>query len=304
MTGQFVGSPAYAPPEALVRGQSDAEGDVYGLGATLYQAAAGSWPRLDDTSGALLAPVPPLAPARADAVRRARRRRSIARSRSSPRRARPRASSPTCSPARPAHRTRSPPTTAAAAALPAASLPTSGVAFPAAAESSPGGATAVGLDTSLPGVRLAGLPAPPPPQLRWQPWVGGAVVVLDDRRDRRDPRLDHGEHAGGARRVRDPTEPPAWAGGRRAAARRSARGSAADDRSARQTKDWNKIVDHLDRGQCGEALDKLDEWEDRYGETPETEALERHLDALKDQEPPRGKGKGKGKGKGRRGRGD
>src|SRR5690606_29193387 len=59
MTGQFVGSPAYAPPEALVRGQSDAEGDVYGLGATLYQAAAGSWPRLGDTIGAQLAPALP-----------------------------------------------------------------------------------------------------------------------------------------------------------------------------------------------------------------------------------------------------
>ncbi|HEY6180136.1 MAG TPA: serine/threonine-protein kinase, partial [Kofleriaceae bacterium] len=55
LTGQFVGSPAYAPPEALVRGQSGPAGDVYGLGATLYQAAAGRWPRVEDTSGALLA---------------------------------------------------------------------------------------------------------------------------------------------------------------------------------------------------------------------------------------------------------
>jgi len=60
LTGQFVGSPAYAPPEALVRGQSGPAGDVYGLGATLYQAAAGRWPRVEDTSGALLAPLPPL----------------------------------------------------------------------------------------------------------------------------------------------------------------------------------------------------------------------------------------------------
>ena len=45
MTGQFVGSPAYAPPEALVRGQSGPAGDIYGLGATLYEAAAGRWPR-------------------------------------------------------------------------------------------------------------------------------------------------------------------------------------------------------------------------------------------------------------------
>ena len=62
MTGQFVGSPAYAAPEALVRGQSDSEGDVYGLGATLYQAASGRWPRLDGSpSASLIPPVPPLA---------------------------------------------------------------------------------------------------------------------------------------------------------------------------------------------------------------------------------------------------
>ncbi|MBL0217920.1 MAG: serine/threonine protein kinase [Myxococcales bacterium] len=61
MTGQFVGSPAYAAPEALLRGQCDAEADIYGLGATLYQAASGTWPRLDAApSGALIPPVPPV----------------------------------------------------------------------------------------------------------------------------------------------------------------------------------------------------------------------------------------------------
>jgi serine/threonine protein kinase len=59
MTGQFVGSPAYAAPEALVKGITGAASDVYGLGATLYEAAAGRWPRLE-AKGALLAPVPPL----------------------------------------------------------------------------------------------------------------------------------------------------------------------------------------------------------------------------------------------------
>ncbi|MGN6103804.1 MAG: serine/threonine-protein kinase, partial [Kofleriaceae bacterium] len=58
MTGQFIGSPAYAPPEALLRGQSTAAGDVFGLGATLYYGAAGRWPRADATNGALLAPLP------------------------------------------------------------------------------------------------------------------------------------------------------------------------------------------------------------------------------------------------------
>ena len=60
MTGQFVGSPAYAAPEALVKGVTGAASDVYGLGATLYECAAGKWPRLE-AKGALLAPVPPLA---------------------------------------------------------------------------------------------------------------------------------------------------------------------------------------------------------------------------------------------------
>src|SRR5262249_788043 len=55
MTGQFVGSPAYAAPEALVKGISAPAGDVYGLGATLYEAAAGKWPRAE-AKGALLAP--------------------------------------------------------------------------------------------------------------------------------------------------------------------------------------------------------------------------------------------------------
>src|SRR5262245_44822019 len=59
MTGQFVGSPAYAAPEALVKGIAAPPGDVYGLGATLYEAAAGKWPRVE-AKGALLAPVPPL----------------------------------------------------------------------------------------------------------------------------------------------------------------------------------------------------------------------------------------------------
>ncbi len=60
MTGQFFGSPAYAAPEALVKGVTGAASDVYGLGATLYECAAGKWPRLE-AKGALLAPVPPLA---------------------------------------------------------------------------------------------------------------------------------------------------------------------------------------------------------------------------------------------------
>ena len=59
MTGQFVGSPAYAPPEALAAGATGTQADVYGLGATLYEAASGAWPRVGG-SAALFEPVEPL----------------------------------------------------------------------------------------------------------------------------------------------------------------------------------------------------------------------------------------------------
>ncbi|MEJ7602342.1 MAG: serine/threonine-protein kinase [Kofleriaceae bacterium] len=44
MTGQFLGSPAYAAPESLTRGEFSAASDVYNLGATLYEALAGDTP--------------------------------------------------------------------------------------------------------------------------------------------------------------------------------------------------------------------------------------------------------------------
>ena len=59
LTGQFIGSPAYAPPEALAAGESGERADVYGLGATLYEAASGTWPRVAG-SAALFEPPKPL----------------------------------------------------------------------------------------------------------------------------------------------------------------------------------------------------------------------------------------------------
>jgi eukaryotic-like serine/threonine-protein kinase len=47
MTGQFLGSPSYAAPESLRAGQFSAASDVYSLGATLYEALAGSPPHGD-----------------------------------------------------------------------------------------------------------------------------------------------------------------------------------------------------------------------------------------------------------------
>jgi len=47
MTGQFLGSPSYAAPESLRAGQFGPASDVYSLGATLYEALAGSPPHGD-----------------------------------------------------------------------------------------------------------------------------------------------------------------------------------------------------------------------------------------------------------------
>jgi len=44
MTGQFLGTPAYAAPESLGKGEFSPASDVYGLGATLYAALTGEPP--------------------------------------------------------------------------------------------------------------------------------------------------------------------------------------------------------------------------------------------------------------------
>jgi len=69
----------------------------------------------------------------------------------------------------------------------------------------------------------------------------------------------------------------------------------------RQTRDWNKIVDELQRGHFEGGRHKLDEFEDKYGATDETRDLRSQLDAFgpdaprdPDEPPPRGpRGKGK-----------
>jgi len=236
MTGQFVGSPAYAPPEALVRGQCDAEGDVFGLGACLYQAAAGTWPRLDATTSGLLAPLPPIAslvPLPEDLAAIIDRAVAI----------------------EAAHR---PSATELADAL-------------AGASSIPG-ATAVSLPSPL--------AAPPHPPVRWQPWaIGGAALLVVGVLAARcsGPSDSHGPvqaPAGGAPigaatpPPLDPDQPIPIA--------------TPPMRDGKAAKDWNKILDHVERGNFSGAKRKLWEWERKHagGATAETEALRRQLDAL------------------------
>jgi serine/threonine protein kinase len=54
MTGQFLGSPSYAAPESLRSGQFSAASDVYSLGATLYEALAGTPPHGDHDMQSLI----------------------------------------------------------------------------------------------------------------------------------------------------------------------------------------------------------------------------------------------------------
>ncbi len=55
VTGQFLGTPAYAAPEALTAGEFSPGSDVYALAATLVEAATGKKPRPDATLAQLIA---------------------------------------------------------------------------------------------------------------------------------------------------------------------------------------------------------------------------------------------------------
>ncbi len=54
-TGQFIGTPAYAAPEALALAQFSAASDVFSLAAMLAEAVSGNKPRRDETLAALIA---------------------------------------------------------------------------------------------------------------------------------------------------------------------------------------------------------------------------------------------------------
>ena len=281
LTGQFVGSPAYAPPEALVRGQSSAAGDVYGLGATLYEAAAGRWPRRDTETGALFAPLPPLhelAPGLPAELSAAIDRAVVA----EPER-------------RPSASELADALAGAGTMVSSGAGPSAGVHAGATAGSSIGTSTGTSVPTAS-GIRSGAM--------RWRPWALGAAAVLllvaiaargsspgaalsrepagapaQDRGDRddRDDRDDGDDR-------RDP---------------RDIRVIAPAGMDPRQTRDWNKIEEALDRGHHEDARHRLREFEDRYGRTDETRALAQQLDQL-GPDAPRGPGGPPGHGRGKK----
>jgi eukaryotic-like serine/threonine-protein kinase len=278
MTGQFVGSPAYAAPESLFKGVSSAAGDIYGLGATLFEAATGSWPRLE-AKGALLAPVPPIASVLAQLP--AHVAAAIDRAVSLEASARPTATELADLLAGVAHAT---PITHATP-IPHARAPSH--ATP------PGGmpsTSTIGVpDGTLPPharhgpLATAATVAYPmkttPRALRWQPWaVGGAIVLAvvvvlalrgDDQRATAPgaPGTPVAPIAPPAARTDLPpvgqimVRPPKNLGGK-------------------SSRDWEKVVDKVYDQNFGRALEELDKWERKYGAREETEYLRAQLERL------------------------
>jgi serine/threonine-protein kinase len=258
ITGQFVGSPAYAPPEALLRGQSTAAGDVFGLGATLYLGAAGRWPRADATSGGLLAPVPSL--------------RELAPNL-------PEDLATTIDRAVAIEPDQRPTAAELAEVLAGAS---------ARAPSLPPVETVFVPDATHDGARPR---AATSRRMRWKPWAiaAGAVALLfaiavstsrstPSGAAGTTPPLAAPTTATGVSDSPPPIAPPPPSiadpppGQIRAVTPRIT-----DQRAA---KDWNKLVEKLYDHKFDEARRKLDDWERTWGETEETRSLGRQLDAM------------------------
>jgi serine/threonine-protein kinase len=225
ITGQFVGSPAYAAPEALVKGVSAPPGDIYSLGATLYEAAAGKWPR-GESAAALLAPVPPLAelvPALPRALCAAIDR---------------------------------------AVAFEAPERPTASELAELLAHAA--------IDPE-PAPAPAPAPAPGPRGIPWRTWgIAVAValamigIVVATRHSDPPAALPSADLADTPREI-TATPPP--------------------NLSGKAARDWNHLVDELERGHFDGARHKLDDFERKYGATPETQSLRDQLDALPPDEP-------------------
>ena len=299
MTGQFVGSPAYAPPEALVRGQLGMAGDVYGLGATLYEAAAGRWPRLGDTTGALFAPMPPLrdlAPALPPDLAAAIDRAVAIEPDQRPSASELADALAGAGPISAVHAVAlSPPSATGPIALPfpsttgpialATATGTGVVALPAS--------TAADV-VALPAGTVGGVPAAAGGTRRWRPWAIGAVVVLTLILFASTRQTSPSGAPGASLAPAGPATTGSFA-----SSPTEIRANPPPGMDGRQTRDWNKIFEELDKGHFEGARHKLDEFEDRYGATDQTRELRPQLDALgpdvrgPDHGPggPRGRGK-------------
>jgi eukaryotic-like serine/threonine-protein kinase len=250
MTGQFVGSPAYAAHEALVRGQSGPAADIYGLGATLYEAAAGRWPRADATTGALFAPQPPLRDLVPDLP--VALARAIDRAVSVEPDARPTA-------------------TQLAEALagdraPRALLPWQRWALI-------GGGAFVGLVIIAAIVRSPTSPAAAAEQHAVQPQPPQAEVPAQPPPDQPPPPRHgpKGKHSKGGPRGNN-TPPPAPV--------TFTMPPITDDRAAH---DWDHLVEKAYQGKWGEVRDKLDEFERKWGVSDATKSVREQLGPAREE---------------------
>lgn len=269
ITGQFVGTPAYAAPEALALGQFAAASDVYGLAATLLEIATGAPPRgdlsmtglltatgpvLDDAAIARLGPLgPPLAAALAVTPGARPSAAALAEALAA-------ASAGLAAPYPGA-----PPAIAASAPPP---LPPA----PAASTSPPSyGSIPAASSAALATAALPEPPAAPSSLRRWALLATGAVLAigllaLADRlgggdAPRRLPSREDRYPPPDLPMVFDP--PPGL-----------------DGKGAR---DWAKIADKVHDGDLGEALHKLHDFERKHGASPESAALRTWLAARADR---------------------
>jgi hypothetical protein len=303
VTGQFIGSPAYAPPEALLRGQSTAAGDVFGLGATLYYGAAGRWPRADATSAGLLAPVPsvrtlaphlpddliaaidgaveiepdrrPTAPELADALAGASPRGS-----------------------RPVVETQFVPDATTDGArrrilTPSAPIQTAFVADATRdgatrqeARTPPGPIETAFVADATHGARPRTAMPASGPRIRWKRWAVGAgalaLVVIVAASSSKSP-------SSGARSASPPLLPLATGADAPPEAEEppleqpppgQIRAVTPPMNDRRAAEDWNEVVQELYDQKFGKARKKLGEWERRWGEAAATRSLRQQLDAL------------------------
>lgn len=266
LTGQFLGTPSYAAPEALTLGRFSPQSDVFGLAATLLEAATGARPRGDLTLADViarsdepvideraLARLGPLAPAITAGLAIAPDRRPDASGLAALLADPARASGPIAPPA---------PGTLVTPAAGTLATPL------------PGTITAPLPITAAPPVSaaasLVALPAPPRrSRLRVAALAAGAVLLLGLiglglRCDEEARDAAPAPRPLGARPIADDDQPLTFAAP-----------PGLDDKGAR---DWRKIAEKVAERDFGGALGKLREFERKRGATNETARLRAWLE--------------------------